>query len=69
MESCVGAEAPPGFQLDESVPPDCAPDDISLSVSFTGFRDEDLDWQEYNLHGFRVGLQFKFDEDLFEWLQ
>ena len=42
---------------------------IGVSYNFGGFRDEDLDHEEYNAHGFRVGVQFKFDEDMFEWLQ
>jgi uncharacterized repeat protein (TIGR01451 family) len=42
---------------------------IGVSYNFGGFRDEDLDHEEYNAHGFKVGVQFKFDEELFEWLQ
>ncbi len=42
---------------------------IGVTYNFGGFRDADLDHEEYNAHGFRVGLQFKFDEDMFEWLQ
>ena len=42
---------------------------VGLSYNFGGFSDEDLDQEEYNAHGLRLGVQFKFDEDMFEWLQ
>ena len=42
---------------------------VGLSYNFGGFSDADLDHEEYNAHGLRLGVQFKFDEDMFEWLQ
>ncbi|CAA0107729.1 Uncharacterised protein [BD1-7 clade bacterium] len=40
-----------------------------LSYNFVGFQEKDLDSQEYHAQGIRFGLQFKFDEELFKWLQ
>jgi len=42
---------------------------IGVTYNFGGFTDTDLDSEEFNANGLRVGVQFKFDEDLFEWLQ
>ena len=45
---------------------------IAAGYQLTGFRDQDLDAQRYYRQGLRLGLQWKFDESLFrflEWLQ
>jgi len=38
---------------------------IALGYQLTGFRDQDLDAQKYYGQGLRLGLQWKFDENLF----
>ena len=42
---------------------------LSVAYNLVGFRDEDLDAQEYNAKGAHVGLQYKLDEELFRWLE
>ncbi len=42
---------------------------IGVGYNLAGFRDEDLDAEEYNAHGWHLGLQYKFDEDSLKWLQ
>lgn len=41
---------------------------LGLAYNIIGFREEDLDEQNYNAKGIHVGLQMKFDEDWFQWL-
>ena len=41
---------------------------LNLAYNLIGFRDEDLDSEEYNARGGRISLQYKLDEDLFNWL-
>jgi len=40
---------------------------LGLGYQFTGFRDHDLDAQRYYGQGVRIGLQWKFDEALFQF--
>ena len=42
---------------------------LSVAYNVVGFKDEDLDAENYNAKGARVGLQYKLDEELFKWLQ
>ncbi len=42
---------------------------LGLNYNVIGFREEDLDEQGYNKQGIRLGLQVKFDEDWFKWLE
>jgi len=42
---------------------------FGLSYNVIGFRERDLDEQGYNKQGIRLGLQVKFDEDWFRWLE
>jgi len=42
---------------------------LGIAYNAIGFRDEDLDEQGFNTQGFRVGLQMKFNEDWFRWLE
>ena len=42
---------------------------LGIAYNLLGFRDEDLDEQGYNARGVSFGLQMKFDEDWFEWLE
>jgi len=44
---------------------------IRLGVGYNviGFREEDLDENGYNEKGLHLGLQLKFDEDWFRWLE
>ena len=42
---------------------------FGLNYNVIGFREEDLDEQGYNKQGIRLGLQVKFDEDWFRWLE
>ena len=42
---------------------------FGLGFNFVGFRDDDLDAQKYHAEGVYFGLQYKFDESLFEWLR
>jgi len=42
---------------------------IGLRYNVIGFREDDLDEQGYNAQGVRIGLQVKFDEDWFKWLE
>ncbi len=42
---------------------------LGLRYNAIGFREDDLDEQGYNAQGVRVGLQVKFDEDWFKWLE
>ena len=41
---------------------------LSVAYNLVGFTDQDLDAEEYNAKGARVGLQYKLDEELFKWL-
>ncbi len=42
---------------------------LGIRYNAIGFREEDLDEQGYNVQGLRIGLQVKFDEDWFKWLE
>lgn len=42
---------------------------IGIGYNVVGFRDPDLDAEEYNAHGWHIGLQYKFDEDSLKWLE
>ena len=42
---------------------------LGLRYNVIGFREDDLDEQGYNAQGIRIGLQVKFDEDWFRWLE
>ena len=42
---------------------------LSFAYNLIGFRDNDLDEQEYNAQGAQVGLRYKLDEELFKWLE
>ena len=42
---------------------------LNFSYNIVGFKDRDLDEEEYNAKGARVGLQYKLDEELFKWFQ
>ena len=41
---------------------------VGVSYKFAGFRERDLDEEEYNKKGFSIGMQYKFDESIFGWL-
>lgn len=41
---------------------------IGAGYNFSGFMDEDLDPSGHNAKGMYFGLQFKLDEDMFDWL-
>ncbi len=42
---------------------------IGFGYNFGGFRDEDLDTEEFHARGWHFGLQYKFDEDFLKWLE
>ncbi|MFK7856330.1 MAG: transporter [Granulosicoccus sp.] len=42
---------------------------LGLAYNVVGFKEEDLDEQGFNRQGIHLGLQFKFDEDWFRWLE
>ena len=42
---------------------------LGLGYNIRGFREEDLDEQGFNAQGLHLGLQIKFDEDWFRWLE
>jgi len=42
---------------------------LGLSYNVIGFREEDLDEAGDNAKGVKLGLQLKFDEDWFQWLE
>jgi len=42
---------------------------LGLRYNVVGFREDDLDEQGYNAQGVQIGLQVKFDEDWFRWLE
>lgn len=42
---------------------------IGFGYNIGGFRDEDLDTEEYHARGWHFGLQYKFDEDFLKWLE
>lgn len=39
---------------------------VHTGYNFVGFEEHDLDGEGYNAQGFNIGLQYKFDEKLFE---
>ncbi|RVU83275.1 DUF11 domain-containing protein [Leucothrix sargassi] len=41
---------------------------FGLGYNVVGFRDEDLDPENYNDEGLYIGLQYKFDENSLNWL-
>lgn len=41
---------------------------LGIAYNIIGFRERDLDEQNYNAKGVHIGLQMKFDEDWFQWL-
>lgn len=41
---------------------------LGLAYNVVGFKEEDLDGQGFNRQGLQLGLQLKFDEDWFQWL-
>ncbi|CAA6824133.1 MAG: FIG00922043: hypothetical protein [uncultured Thiotrichaceae bacterium] len=41
---------------------------IGVGYNVIGFKEDDLDTQEYNKEGAYLGLQYKFDENSLEWL-
>jgi uncharacterized repeat protein (TIGR01451 family) len=45
--------------------------DLRLTAGYNliGFEDQDLDKEQFLARGFHVGLQLKFDEDSFRWLE
>ena len=42
---------------------------LGVRYNVIGFREDDLDEQGFNQQGVRIGLQAKFDEDWFRWLE
>ncbi len=42
---------------------------LSVAYNLVGFKDDDLDAQQYNAKGAHVGLQYKLDAELFKWLE
>jgi hypothetical protein len=42
---------------------------LGLGYNVVGFQEEDLDENGYNEQGLQLGLQLKFDEDWFRWLE
>lgn len=42
---------------------------LGVGYNVVGFREEDLDENGYNEKGLQLGLQLKFDEDWFRWLE
>ena len=42
---------------------------IGVGYNFSGFEEDDLDREGYNSEGVYFGLQYKFDEDMFGWLE
>jgi len=42
---------------------------LGVRYNVIGFREDDLDEQNFNQQGVRIGLQLKFDEDWFTWLE
>jgi len=42
---------------------------LGIAYNFMGFRDEDLDADGENARGVKLGVQMKFDEDWFRWLE
>jgi hypothetical protein len=42
---------------------------LGLGLNVVGFDEQDLDSARYHAAGLFFGLQYKFDEDLFEWLR
>lgn len=42
---------------------------LGIRYNVVGFREDDLDEQGYNAQGVGIGLQIKFDEDWFKWLE
>ncbi len=42
---------------------------FGVGYNVVGFREEDLDENGYNEEGLQLGLQLKFDEDWFRWLE
>lgn len=42
---------------------------VGIGYNLIGFDEGDLDPQGYNQHGFYINMQYKFDEDLFNWLE
>jgi len=42
---------------------------LGLAYNFVGFSEDDLDEQGLNRQGLQLGLQLKFDEDWFQWLE
>lgn len=42
---------------------------LSFAYNVVGFKDEELDAQQYNAKGAHVGLQYKLDEELYKWLE
>ncbi len=42
---------------------------LGVGYNVVGFREEDLDENGYNEEGLQLGLQLKFDEDWFRWLE
>ena len=41
---------------------------LGVGYNFAGFKDDDLDAEKYYAEGIYLGLNYKFDESLFEWL-
>ena len=41
---------------------------VGIGYNLTGFKDEDLDPENYNDEGLYVGLKYKFDENSLNWL-
>ncbi|MBI9073835.1 MAG: DUF11 domain-containing protein [Desulfatibacillum sp.] len=41
---------------------------LGVGYNFAGFTDDDLDPERYYAEGLFLGLSYKFDESLFEWL-
>ncbi|MEQ3778143.1 MAG: hypothetical protein ABNH27_13630 [Alcanivorax sp.] len=41
---------------------------MGVGYNFSGFRDDDLDPEGYNVEGLYIGLEYKFDEDDLGWL-
>ncbi len=42
---------------------------IGVGYNFVGFRERDLDEEEFYAPGWLFGIEYKFDEDMFQWLR
>lgn len=42
---------------------------VGVGYNLIGFDEGDLDPQGFNQHGFYINMQYKFDEEIFNWLE